>query len=795
MLESEQACAVVIKFNKPDKMKNNIPTTKCPGAYRPKYRAVLIVLLFLAQVHALVAQRNLSLYHLNAAPQSYSLNPGRMPMSNSYFAIPALGNIGANFNNTGFNYASIIPEADTTGQDQSFFDNAFDALLSGLKPENRLLLDFNAGLLDFGKRAGRNFFSFSASENINLQLDYPKAVFELFNEIDLGDTASAAKLYDLSSLGLNLLHYRSYALGFTRQITPNLSAGARIKYLNGIGSIFTQNNSFQFENDAINAALNINGSLEVSSSGLSALVNNGSSLINYLTPRGNTGMAFDIGVSYSTDKLDLSASILNIGRIIWKNDLTSDGISSARFQFPTDDLDAFEAEFNRFTDSISFQRDSQAVASFQTTLPAIGYLGANYYLTPQTSANLLLSPRYYNGNVDIAYAVGVQTRISKILQVGVNYSAYNTNVNIGASANLNLGPLQVFAATDNLPAAINWQNAANAHINAGLSLVFNSRSRSEQLALWEPQEKEPNFEDDDFENMAAMDEDEQYGPKDKKNLQGGSPSAKPSKPAKDNRTENARTENNIPADEFLGEEWMDESNASKKSKRNKNEKPTNTPAPVNVAANKDPEQAKEVEGPAAKKSKNSKATNPSKDPAPTDFYTTNEFLGEEWMDESNTSKKQKQSKKDTPISQKSKETPASTEVAEAPMADKKQEKKNDDNSKDRKANKKDQVAPSQPAPVIVMRKYFSFRGAAKDVSNGEILKGVRVDAYVQLPDGKQQLAFTRNFFNGDFEVLMERDKTYRIIIHKDAFSDHELTITPDQMLDKNELLQDVQLKK
>jgi hypothetical protein len=129
------------------------------------------------------------------------------------------------------------------------------------------------------------------------------------------------------------------------------------------------------------------------------------------------------------------------------------------------------------------------------------------------------------------------------------------------------------------------------------------------------------------------------------------------------------------------------------------------------------------------------------------------------------------------------------------MADKKQEKKNDDNSKDLKANKKDQVAPSQPAPVIVMRKYFSFRGAAKDVSNGEILKGVRVDAYVQLPDGKQQLAFTRNFFNGDFEVLMERDKTYRIIIHKDAFSDHELTITPDQMLDKNELLQDVQLKK
>ena len=76
-----------------------------------------------------------------------------------------------------------------------------------------------------------------------------------------------------------------------------------------------------------------------------------------------------------------------------------------------------------------------------------------------------------------------------------------------------------------------------------------------------------------------------------------------------------------------------------------------------------------------------------------------------------------------------------------------------------------------------------------------MLKGVRVDAYVQLPDGKQQLAFTRNLFTGDFEVLMERDKTYRIIIHKDTFADHEITITPDQMLDKNELLQDVKLKK
>lgn len=621
-------------------------------------RFFLALLLISGAQQLAFAQRNLSLYNINGAPQSYGLNPGRMPMSNSYFAIPALGNIGANFNNTGFNYGSITPETDSSGQDQNFFDNAFDALLSGLKPENRLLLDFSAGLLDFGKRSGRNFFSFSVSENINLQLDYPKAIFELLNEIDLGDTASAAKRYDLSSMGLNLLHYRSYALGFTRQITPRLSAGARIKYLNGIGSIFTQNNGFQFENDAQNAALNINGSLAVSSSGLSTLVNSGSSLIDYLTPQGNTGMAFDIGASYSTEKLDLSASILNIGRITWKNDITSDKISSARFQFPTDDLDAFETEFNRFTDSISFKRDSQAVTSFHTTLPAIGYFSANYYLLPQTSANLLLSPRYYNGKVDLAFSVGAQTRINKILQVGLNYSAYNKNVfNIGASANLNLGPLQVFAATDNLPAVINWQNASNAHINAGLSLSFGNRTRQEHLAMWQ-QEKEEEEEEEE-----------------------------------------------------VAEEAPEESIAQDSPSNNKKKKMT-------------PENAEKTK------------------PSP----------------------KEKQDKKE--------------------LATEKDLKSNENNT-----------PVATPEPEIVLRRYFSLRGTAKDLASGETLKGVRVDAYIQLPDGGQQLAFTRNFFTGEFEVLMERDKTYRVIIHKDAFFDHEITVGPQQMRDKNELLQNVQLKK
>jgi|GEM_PF-2125350 len=814
-------------------MKDNIPTTKCQGVYYPKYHFALIAFLLLVPLHALVAQRNLSLYNLNAAPQSYSLNPGRLPMSNGYLSIPALGNLNASFSNSGFNYSALFPAADSTGQENSinFFDNGFQAFLSEIEAENRLLADINAGWLDFGFRAGRNFFSLSANENISLQLDYPKAFFDMLNEVDLGDTLSAGALYDLSSLGLNILHYRSYALGFTRQISSRFSAGARIKMLDGIGTIFSENSGLQFINDPQNTALEINGGLNIFSSGLSTLINNGST---YLNRRSNTGLAFDIGASFTTEKLDLSASILNIGSITWKNDIAYDGISSSKFKFPTDDIDAFEAEFNRFTDSISLQRDSQAVTSFKTTLPALAYFSANYYVTPQTSVNFLLNPRYYNQDVDLAFSVGVQTRIKKILQLGVNYASFNKNIfNIGASASLNLGPLQIFAATDNLPAILNWQNASNVHLNAGLSLAFNGRSRNEQLALWEPEEKKQTQEDEASETIAAIPKDEQQNPGNKKNRQDEDPSLKVSKPTKSNKTEDTPPASNFAADEFLGEEWMDEANNSKKSNRSKSKKPVKNPEPVDVAAREDQDQGKKSEKNEAKKSKNNKADDPEndpepvdvaaredqdqgkksekneakksknnkaddsgKDPEPVDFYTTNEYMGEEWMDETNNSKKQKQSKKDTPVNQKSKEAPSvTTEVAEASKSDKKQEKKSDEGKKSDKDSKKSQTAPSQPAPAVVMRKYFSFRGATKDLTNGEMLKGVRVDAYVQLPDGKQQLAFTRNFFTGDFEVLMERDKTYRIIIHKDTFADHEITITPDQMLDKNELLQDVKLKK
>lgn len=619
-------------------------------------RYLIVPFLICGALYPALAQRNLSLYNLQGAPQSYGLNPGRMPQSNGYLSVPVLGNLGASLSNTGFNYASITPVEDTTGTDSTttFFDNAFNTLLSGLKPENRLLLDFNTSWLDFGMRAGRNFFSFSAGENINIQADYPKAIFELFNEITLGDTLSQPKLYDLSSMGLNILHYRSFALGFTRQITPRLSAGARVKYISGLGTISTNNAGFQFKNDALNNALEINGSLQVSSSGLSTFVNDERS---YLTGGGNTGMAFDIGASYSTEKLDLSASILNIGRITWKKDITSDTIAGARFQFPTDDIDAFEAEYDRFYDSISINRDSQTITSFHTNLPAVAYFSANYYFLPQTSANLLLSPRYFNGKVDLAFSVGAQTRLSKILQVGLNYSAYNKNLfNLGASANLNLGPIQVFAATDNLPAMINWQKASSAHISAGLSLSFGNRTRAEQLAMWE----QPKEEAEEGEEMSE-------------------------EPVVENTPK--RKKQDIPQEE----------------------KPN------------------------------------TEEPKPTRQKT---------QEESNPVAAEEEHKS------KAKDTPSSTSE-----------------------------------PEIVLRRYFSLRGTAKDLSSGETLKGIRVDAYVQLPDGQQQLAFTRNFFTGEFEVLMERDKTYRVIIHKDTFFDHEITVTPQQMQDKNELKQDVQLKK
>lgn len=617
-------------------------------------KQVMVMLLLAGLSLPLAAQRNLALYNLQGVPQSYQLNPGRMPLSNGFLALPAVGNINLNYSNNGFDFASLKPlfEEETMEGEENGPD--FEDFLSALSADNRMVVDVQAHWFDFGLRVKQNFFGISVSEQAFAQVDFPKTLFDLFNDIDLESPVSQS--YDLSGLHMNASHYRTYAFSFTRQINPRLSAGVRFKLLTGFLNAATENTGLAFINNTQNAYLGIQNSFSFLSSGYSTLENSSS---DYLKGRGNGGFAFDAGVQYQLlDNLDVFASVVNVGSINWKNDLTFESIVGSNYMFPTDDFDAFQAEVEDLLDSLTTP-EVIGLAAYRTKLPTNGYLGANYYFTPQTSVGVLFNPRIYNGAMDLAFSLGVQTRVKRLLQLGVNYSIYNRNAfNLGAGLGLNLGPLQIFLASDNILSAVSFQNAKNAHANLGLSLAFGRRTREEQLALWNGEDSGEETDEGDDELASLW-----------KNLE-----------------ENAETG------------------------------PAASP------------QEKETERPP-------KAT--------------------------------KQPKEKTAPSVKTVPQEEAVEPAAAPS--------------------QPTLRPSAAVPATGLKRYFTLMGTAQSAGSGAQITSIQVDAFVQMPGGTEQLASTNSFFNGSIQVLLEREKTYRIVVRKPQYTSQELTITPSDMEGKNSM--------
>ena len=447
-----------------------------------KNRKCLFIFVFVLTVYSgsLKAQWNFSLFNLQGVPQSNALSPGRMPLSDVYVAIPAAGYVNGRFSNAGFDLSALLPD-NAGGSD--FFDADFTDIRQALGVQNRLLMDLQLNWADVGFRVKKNFFSFTVSEQLQLQVDFPSTVFELLDDIEKELADQVSKTYDLSHLGLHALHYRSYAFGYTRSILTGLSAGLRLKWLSGLGSARTDNQALVFENNLQKLTVSVKGSLAFYTSGLGALEQGAAT---YLRNRGNQGLALDAGVQFQpNEKIELFAHILNLGSIQWENELNTDRIQAASFTPSIENIQNFEEDARQFFDSLQSNTRS-SLDPFRTRLPAYGYVGGNYFIAPHTSLGVLLSPRFFEGETIVPISFNVQTRLRRILQLSAGYTRFPQGpAGLGAGAALNLGPVQVFAATDNILSALQFQRSKQAHASVGMSLSFGRRTRAQQQALWQ----------------------------------------------------------------------------------------------------------------------------------------------------------------------------------------------------------------------------------------------------------------------------------------------------------------------
>lgn len=281
------------------------------------------------------AQNLSSAYFLDGYAQGHELNPAKEYDRKGYFGLPlsnlnigTKGNIGLkdflykNPNGSGL-VTFLHPDISTSEG------------LSGFHSNNKLLTDMRIDLVSVGFHAFKGYNTINISARANAGLNVPYELFDLAKNLQ-------NKNYDISNFGATATAWAEIGLGHSHKINDSWRIGAKAKILLGGGYAKLQmdNLSLNLENpDLWTATAN-------------ATVEAGVKNLNWGTPETKTykdkskgtyqqidfdevdvdnfglnggGMAFDLGVEWDLEKqfdvkgLKISASLLDLGFIKWKD--------------------------------------------------------------------------------------------------------------------------------------------------------------------------------------------------------------------------------------------------------------------------------------------------------------------------------------------------------------------------------------------------------------------------------------------------------------------------------------------
>lgn len=422
------------------------------------------------------AQHALLLYQQSHNPQRVQLQPAHVPSANVYVGLPFLSNLRFGAANSGFTIADI--DAADAGPE---FD--YELLQSRIGSDAQNLFGTGAfQLLSAGFRVGSGYIHLVVSDEFYTSGTYDEAIFNVFADVE---QMTADPFYDLSQLDLEGAYYRSYGIGYAHQLTEAFSVGGRVRFLQGVGAINSNNEDLAFQLTVQNDFFQVLGNWQLQSSGLGPVIGDEErSASEILFPSGNGGFALDLGANYRiSEQLSVSASVLNLGSIDWTEDLQEVVVDDA-LNFSATDIDENLDEWEEVTDSLINGAIQGGGDAFSTTLPTTFYLAGNYRIRPQTQVGIVVNPVSYGNRTELAAALTASNQFGNWFHLigALNYQRTGP-VQVGLGFTIDAGFFQLFSMTESLGAFLNAEDASTLHAQAGISFQFgrNARERSEAV--------------------------------------------------------------------------------------------------------------------------------------------------------------------------------------------------------------------------------------------------------------------------------------------------------------------------
>ena len=415
------------------------------------------------------AQQSLTLYNMDVIGQSNQINPSLMPENNWYIGVPALSSTSFTFSNSGFAWTDLHWKR----QDDSVNLDIENAI-SKMPEKNYISIAVREDILEGGFKIKNNYFSFNVTEILNLNLTFPKELFELFLK---GNGAFIGQEVDLKRMAFDATHYREYAIGWTRALNKQATIGGRIKYLYGMENFSSgeSNLSFYTAPDDYQLELTSGYTINTSTSSNSSNGNGGS----YMFGLKNTGFAADFsGTYFYSERWKFNASIIDFGYINWRSNVKNLVTAKGNYSFNGIDINKFisdsSSSLSNVMDSISNSfKPVETTEAYKTNIPTHLYFNAIYKLNAKLSLSGLAHAVIFRETVQPTFTASINGRITDHFSASINFSMINHHFNnVGAGFAANMGAFQFFLLSDNWIGTIYPLSNSTANFQFGFNLIY-----------------------------------------------------------------------------------------------------------------------------------------------------------------------------------------------------------------------------------------------------------------------------------------------------------------------------------
>jgi hypothetical protein len=322
-------------------------------------------------------------------------------------------------------------------------------------------------------------------------MNFNKGFFTFFTEGNAADYTSIQE----GSLGLNLTTFSEISLAHSRRISDRLWIGVNLKMLQGIYNLTTQHFNLEMQGVDFENYIEVSSKAKILLSAPVEFTYDEYQFINdanfytsnigtgdILMPQGNPGFAVDFGFVYKiTNKIVLSASVVDLGNIQWKKDVRTLNQESTYRYNPADLSNSYSEELKNYVspsnvfDSVkeNFRQSFKIIEtdiSYSQSLPYQLYLGAKYNLTDKLNIGFVFSQQSFRQFNQQLCSTSINSRLYKKISLSGSFIVEENDIFFGFAGNAIVGPMQLSISANNISGIVNPSNVYSTIVQLGLKL-------------------------------------------------------------------------------------------------------------------------------------------------------------------------------------------------------------------------------------------------------------------------------------------------------------------------------------